>query len=84
MDKPSSGSLTVGVGSWAGVEWIVGATGTVVVTEPVSDVSEALVVGCVVAVGNGVEIVIVAGIGEPTPPQAKIKMVKIIAVIGGK
>lgn len=84
MDKPSSGSLAVVVGSWAGVGWMVGAAGTVVATEPVSDVSGALVVGCVVAVGTGVEIVIVAGIGEPTPPQATIKMVRIIAVIGGK
>jgi hypothetical protein len=41
---------------------MVGAAGTVVATEPVSDVSGALVVGCVVAVGTGVEIVIVAGI----------------------
>jgi hypothetical protein len=64
---------------------MVGAAGTVVATEPVSEVSGALVVGCVVAVGTGVEIVIVAGIGEPTPPQATIKiMVRIIAVIGGK
>ena len=56
----------------------------VVATEPVSDVSGGLVFGCVIAVGTGVEIVIVAGVGEPTPPQATIKMVRIIAVIGGK
>ena len=60
MDKPSSGRLAAGVGSWAGVGWMVGAVGTVVATEPVSDVSRALVVGCVVAVGTGVEINIVA------------------------
>jgi len=84
MDKPSSGRSAVGVGSWAGVGWMVGAAGIVVATELVSDVSWALVVGCVVAVGTGVEIVIVAGVGEPKPPQATIKMVRIIAVIGGK
>jgi len=63
---------------------MVGAAGTVVAPEPVSDVSGALVVGCVVAVGTEVEIVIVAGVGEPTTPQATMKMGRMIAVIGGK
>ena len=63
---------------------MVGAAGTVVATEPVSDVSGALVVGCVVAVGTEVEIVIVACVGEPTTPQATMKMGRMIAVIGGK